>query len=106
MTKRASTKFMKSDPYSFTVYADSAGKAEGLLYVDDEESMEFDTEAKFALIKLEYANGDFSTKKIQGNWDVASIVISKVEVVGTVHTQMKTMQPSSTTTIRFEALPR
>jgi alpha 1,3-glucosidase len=94
LTKRASTKFMKSDAYSVTVYADSAGKAEGLLYIDDEESMKFDSEGDFALIKLEYANGEFSTKKIEGNRDVASILISDIEVVGAVHTQMKIMQPS------------
>ena len=69
-TERMSTKQMKNDPYTFRVYEAlvTYEAPTGLLYMDDEESMDYAMHENFALIRLEY-EGELKWTQIGGKRD-------------------------------------
>ena len=79
-TKRASTSTMKQDPYTFLIALDDEGRASGELYIDDEETMEYITEKKFARFQLFY-DGEFSYNQLDGDLKIDSIPIAGLEFI-------------------------
>jgi alpha-glucosidase (family GH31 glycosyl hydrolase) len=77
--KRKTTFEMKSDPYSLVVFLDSNRKAQGDLYMDDEETMRY-LEGDYALIKIEYRENDFDVVRVSGNRYVDTVAIENVRV--------------------------
>jgi CDP-glucose 4,6-dehydratase len=77
--KRKTTFEMKNDPYSLVVFLDSNRKAQGDLYIDDEETMKY-LEGDYALIKIEYRKNDFDVVRVSGNRYVDTVAIENVKV--------------------------
>ena len=54
---RRSTTQMASDPYTLHVALDAGLRADGRLYVDDGQSLEYDTEKRYRLVELRFDAG-------------------------------------------------
>ncbi|KAI8997781.1 glycosyl hydrolases family 31-domain-containing protein [Pilobolus umbonatus] len=88
---RRSSSAMKLDPFVFVIALDSHGYAEGRLYMDDEESYEYQHGA-YAYTKYEYKGGVFSctelnddpmnAKKIEFKKAHKHIRIEKIQILG------------------------
>jgi alpha 1,3-glucosidase len=57
---RRSAKLMRHDPYTLVVAPGAGGGAEGLLYLDDEETLAHEVAGRFALRQLRFAGGVLS----------------------------------------------
>ena len=83
LKSRDSTRDMRGDPISLRIYGHNA---KGILYIDDEESLEYATSDKYVLIKLEYADSRLSATRIAGIRALEFLVIDCVELFGTSQT--------------------
>lgn len=79
--RRAST-LMKDDPYTLNVALDSAGKARGSLYLDDEKSFEY-RNGKFAYLSLNFADNVLSSERLDTASEFTSLSwLERVRIVG------------------------
>jgi alpha 1,3-glucosidase len=81
LVRRDSTKDMKDDPLTLRIFP-VEGKATGLLYVDDEASMDYKDKADYALIELKYDNGVLRCERKKGARKLSEISLADVEVFG------------------------
>ena len=81
MTRRISSQFMKKDPITLRVFPKN-GNANGLVYIDDEDSMDYLDFDDFALIQVEFLNGALSYKQIGGKRFVSHIDVEGIHVFG------------------------
>ena len=80
LTKRQSTKFMKNDRISLKVFLNVNIQATGLLYLDDEQSMMYDSDSDFCLVRIDFGNGGVSYKVIAGRRAFDSTIIGHIDI--------------------------
>lgn len=80
--KRSCSKYMSGDSFTLVVGLDEVGKAEGILYVDDGRSYEFE-KGKFGLMKFDYEEGRLKVCRIGGEGEIGRETrVEKVVVLG------------------------
>ena len=82
-TSRSSTRDMRHDPISLRIYGDVAT---GLVYLDDEESLEYANSDNYILIKLMYSNSRLTAVHLEGTLQVESLHVECVELVSLTST--------------------
>jgi len=76
MRIRRSVQKMKNDPFTIIIALDLENKAEGIIYFDDEESLEYQ-KYKYSLLKITYENN-----KIDLEWTIYNYpVINNIEKI-------------------------
>lgn len=82
---RRSSKLMHNDPYHLVVALDKDGNAEGLLYLDDEESFKY-RDGDFGIAAFEAKEDTISGNFVSGNPEFADqlehIFVEKITVLG------------------------
>ena len=82
-TERNSTKLMAKDPYSFAIFLDPATQtASGFLYIDDGESMRYQSHDEFTMMKLTYADHRLTLIRIGGSGSVTDVKIGMIDLIG------------------------
>jgi alpha 1,3-glucosidase len=81
---RKSSELMRTDPVSLRIYVNNA-RASGTLYIDDEESMRYQSHRDFAMISLSFENGVLTCEQTDGDRKLTTLVLDRVDLIGTDH---------------------
>ena len=96
--KRLSTKFMRDDPFTLTVWPTLKGEAHGFLYLDDGDSMRYRTHYDYALVLIEFVDYNLSFTLVAGKRTIDDLKISDVDIMG--------MKPLKEVTVSGHAVKR
>ena len=80
--KRGSTLLQRDDPFSLVVWPCNLNKASGYIYIDDEESTEFETAQDYAMLRADFSDGELFLTRIGGKRSLHETMLAKVSIAG------------------------